>query len=406
MRLIHLLGCLLAASSVIVNASGLRHLKRQDHNAATPSSEANLHLLDGSAKCLDGSPAGFYHRLQSAKSSSWIVHFQGGGYCYNAQTCLQRSTTDLGSSLNWPQVQNFSGFLSADPAVNPHFYDWNVIFIQYCDGAFFASNRGDQPINVSGGQQLYLSGKNIVENTFSTLLNDFGMNGAEEIIITGCSAGGVAVFLHLDWIRALIPANIRVVGFADSGFFLDIPNYKGEYIWGPVHASGMALHNATFVDDDCLAAENESYRCSLSQYAAQYVQTPLFVMNSLADAYQMKYMLMLDCYYGGHALVNCSDEEMSAVHAFRTKMVADLKSSVLHGHSKKMNGAFLPTCVTHCGVIDPAGTPHFWENTVIHNVKLRDAFVHWYYKRPIVHNRVHRSLVDGQYPSEACDADF
>ena len=34
----------------------------------------------------------------------------------------------------------FSGFLSSNPEVNPDFYNWNVVFIKYCDGASFAGN--------------------------------------------------------------------------------------------------------------------------------------------------------------------------------------------------------------------------------------------------------------------------
>jgi hypothetical protein len=365
--------------------------------SASSSDETSLFLLSGTtAQCLDGSPAGFYHRLSRKRSrKSWIVHFEGGAYCPDAKSCIERSHTDLGSSINWPKSRNYSGFLSANPTVNPHFHNWNVIAIQYCDGAFYASDRADSPVNVSG-TDLWFRGKDIVVNVFDVLLNQLGMDKAKEVIISGCSAGGVGVFLHLDWIRQRIPSHIRVVGFPDSGFFLDIPNYKGQYIWGPVYASAMALHNVTFSNDECFATfpANESYKCALSQYVAPFVKTPLFVMNSLADSYQLVNLLMLDC-VRGHELVNCSNAELTAVHSFREKMISDLKQGVLEG--KSSNTVFLPTCVTHCGTSDPPDTPCFWQNTEIEEINLRTAFAHWYFGK-----RGAANLIDGPYPSDAC----
>ena len=32
------------------------------------------------------------------------------------------------------------GFLSGDKTVNPDFYEWNVAYIKYCDGASFAGD--------------------------------------------------------------------------------------------------------------------------------------------------------------------------------------------------------------------------------------------------------------------------
>ena len=35
---------------------------------------------------------------------------------------------------------SLGGFLSGDQTVNPDFYDWNVAYVKYCDGASFAGN--------------------------------------------------------------------------------------------------------------------------------------------------------------------------------------------------------------------------------------------------------------------------
>ena len=73
--------------------------------------------------------------------SKWIVHLEGGGWCYNEDECAQRSRTPLGSSKSWAPTFEPQGFLSDNASANADFYDWNVVFVKYCDGASFAGNR-------------------------------------------------------------------------------------------------------------------------------------------------------------------------------------------------------------------------------------------------------------------------
>ena len=70
-----------------------------------------------------------------------IIHFEGGGWCVDENDCLKRSRTALGSSKYWYSSYDLSiGFLSDNKEVNPNFYDWNVAFVNYCDGLSFTGN--------------------------------------------------------------------------------------------------------------------------------------------------------------------------------------------------------------------------------------------------------------------------
>lgn len=91
--------------------------------------------------CLDGSPPGYYirHGMDSG-SNKWILHMEGGAWCYNSKDCYNRSQTDLGSSKSWPKNTALNGFLSDNKKINPDFYNWNIVYLMYCDGASFASN--------------------------------------------------------------------------------------------------------------------------------------------------------------------------------------------------------------------------------------------------------------------------
>ncbi len=46
------------------------------------------------------------------------------------------------------------------------------------------------------------------------------MSKATDVVISGCSAGGLATYLHVDLWHSLFPSSTKVVGMPDSGFFL------------------------------------------------------------------------------------------------------------------------------------------------------------------------------------------
>ena len=95
-------------------------------------------VLQG-AVCLDGSPPGYYIRPGYGNGTDkWILHLGGGGWCFNESDCYNRSMTELGSSKNWPPSHALNGFLSDNSTVNPEFFNWNIVYLMYCDGASFA----------------------------------------------------------------------------------------------------------------------------------------------------------------------------------------------------------------------------------------------------------------------------
>jgi len=65
---------------------------------------------------------------------------EGGGWCYDEDECVARSKTPLGSSKFWGPTAVGTGFLSDNQTENPDFYNWNVAYIKYCDGASFTGN--------------------------------------------------------------------------------------------------------------------------------------------------------------------------------------------------------------------------------------------------------------------------
>lgn len=184
--------------------------------------------LNSSAKCIDGSAPAFYFRKGINEGlSKWLVYFEGGGWCYDLKLCEIRSKNHYGSSGSYSRCETqdrVNEFLSSNERENPLFYNWNMVHVKYCDGSSYA---GDRDV-VYNGRTLYFRGRHNREQTIRAVLS-MGMRSGKEIVIAGCSAGGLAIYLGLDQMAGLIKqvnpsAVIRGVSF--SGFFFDHTSTK------------------------------------------------------------------------------------------------------------------------------------------------------------------------------------
>ncbi|PWZ20999.1 hypothetical protein Zm00014a_022791 [Zea mays] len=144
------------------------------------------------AVCLDGSaPAYHLARGSGSGENSWLVHFEGGGWCNNVTTCLQRKRTRLGSSKEMATQIAFSGILSDTPDDNPasnaeflckpwkpDFYNWNKVKVRYCDGSSFTGDVEE----VDPATKLHYRGARIWQAVMDDLLAK-GMDKAENVCI-------------------------------------------------------------------------------------------------------------------------------------------------------------------------------------------------------------------------------
>ena len=73
----------------------------------------------------------------------------------------------------------------------------------------------DNPV-VQNGTTLYFRGFPILKATIQSLL-DRGMSNAQEVILTGSSAGGLATYIHADYVASLLPQSVKYRALADAG---------------------------------------------------------------------------------------------------------------------------------------------------------------------------------------------
>jgi len=264
-------------------------------------------LLDtkNGAVALDGSPARLY--LQEGvgeDSSKYILFFEGGGWCESVQDCAARSLTALGSSKFESSGYSGRDLLQNNCTVNPYFCNWSKVYAQYLDGISRSSDV-DEPVHWEN-QTIYFRGHRILEETISTLLLPNGPGAglpslakAPRLLVTGSSAGGLTTYLHIDEISNLVKEvnpSIDVRAVPEVGFFIDAESiWQGSHIYTDVYARTASIGNVTArtVNENCAKntpLSNFSY-CFMAQYTYPYIESPIFIVNSMVDEWQTQNIL-------------------------------------------------------------------------------------------------------------------
>ena len=391
------------------------------------------------AVCLDGSPGGFYFApaKDPTLASSWILNVEGGGWCSSPETCAARAfgpTAHLGSSANWlpNMTAGTMGLFSTRPSLNPDLAGANHVYLKYCDGNSFASNR-DDPV-VVGGRRIYFRGKRLLSAILTTLLQPhFGLRKATDVLLSGCSAGGLAAYLHADDVGAFlakeVPGLRRYKMASDSGFFVDHRNIEGLAVYEEQMRSIFFLSNASAgVNRDCIAAQpaSEQWRCNLAQYTYRHVRSPTFVIQSALDSWQTacillgerirpdasfnpdgtvarkgfrrsyeffpncsastsvpvacgKCMAALPSKFAGDSMTclqqECDGDSFEAFAKFEADFVATItRAPTFH---KEGNGAFIHSCFSHC-----AGSGPSFATINVDETSMKDAFSAWWNGAP------------------------
>lgn len=253
-------------------------------------------IRDG-AVCLDGSPPAYYHRPGVGPNDrSWIIHFNGGAWCFDKKACIERSRSSLGSTKKLPKSPPIiQGINSPNPAINPDFYDWNLVWIVYCDGASFTGNL-ERPIISSGGDTIYMRGKRVIDAIINDLLFKLNFKNAESIVLTGSSAGSMAAIFQADYIASKFPENVPIKVLADAGYFVDTQPIGGKSLTN-MFRKVFEMQNASGgMNQECVHRfAREPWKCFLPAVATHFVKTPIYYLNSAYDIWSLIYFLGIDC---------------------------------------------------------------------------------------------------------------
>jgi hypothetical protein len=251
---------------------------------ATPAPSA-IHSLHSypRALCLDGSPA-VYYLSRGSNASSFLFFLEGGGWCQTLSECAERAKTNLGSSTSYAPTLDLST-INAPPSqrggecnghdafdrnasANPLFATWNFVYVPYCDGASFAGDNESA--------SLFFRGKAIREAVVADLRATAGLSEATHVVVSGCSAGGAAVYFHADWFADQLPhATTRAM--PDSGWFLD-GDYKRDNKSHCAPPYSRAARRAFFT-----TVQRTTRTAHSAWFSSSYCRRHCFVPPSLSD---------------------------------------------------------------------------------------------------------------------------
>jgi len=333
------------------------------------------------ARCLDGSPGVYYIRngiFGGAKK--WHIHHQGGGWCSNLGMCSARSKTIFGSSTTYPpRIPLGGGYFSMNSIINPMKHDWNIVLLRYCDGGSFSGSN--DTLTWYQGKRLWFRGKHILEAMQDDLLEFHGLRDASDVVISGCSAGGLATYLHVDkWADKLrkesTNPDLHVVGMPDSGWFLDRNSngYKNKMI------QVFALQNASAsLDPECLEKYSKKpWKCYFARYAAPLIRTPIFALQGEYDSWQI--------------FNDLGSTKKKKINAYGNAISKTMVKHLINGETQ--HGMFIDSCQHHCGG---------WSLFYINGTSQAQAFQDWYVNvttNKTVNNS--RSQQDEKFPCLSC----
>ncbi|KAH9687774.1 Pectin acetylesterase 8 [Citrus sinensis] len=273
---------------------------------------------------------------------------------------------------------NFTGILSNEQKFNPDFYDWNRVKVRYCDGASFT---GDVEA-VNPETNLHFRGARVFEAVMEDLLAK-GMKNAQNAILTGCSAGGLTSILHCNNFRALFPVDTRVKCFADAGYFVNVKDVSGASHIEEFYKQVVALHgSAKHLPASCTSRLSPGL-CFFPENVAGQIKTPLFIINSAYDSWQITNILVPDdadpkgtwssCKVD---IKTCSSTQLQTMQGFRVQFLNALAEL---GNSSS-RGMLIDSCYTHCRT----EYQEAWlsaDSPVLDKTPIAKAVGDWYYDR-------------------------
>ena len=370
-----------------------------------------VRLTHRDAICLDGNPGGYYiRRSQSTSSKKWALHHEGGGWCQMEQpyeswpnnNCIARANTTLGTLERDPKTKDWTSTLgcatcSPNATINPTTHDWNHVYIRYCDGGTFGGTLREPFVSKNADHHtVHFQGKHILEDVVASLSSRYGNDFIQgtEFVIGGSSAGGLAVYLHLDWWRSKLPSTAVVVGLADSGFFEDWKlnttsshSYDSDLRWG---FDNMNLS----VNEDCTRRAKEEGKeerkeegkekgteegkeerkekgkekgklasdCVFARNVLPHIETPIFMLQSIFDSWQLQWE---------HGITKIPN--FAALNAYGQQLKSSMMLALKEKKKETVIGGFVEQCFHHCT------TEELWTETPrINTLTPQQAFDQWY----------------------------
>ena len=326
--------------------------------ATTTLDLRSLSAVDSRAVCTDGSPAKYYFSAAAATAdataaSTWIVHLEGGGWCYDQASCAKRcpegTSAPLCSSNVYAPTRALQGVFHADDAT---LRAANKVFVPYCSSD---GHMGSNEKNPSEGYRF--RGAIILQAILRDLVTTQGLAAegtAHTIVWGGASAGARGAMVHLDFVAGMVAtaggdaSALHVLGFLDSPLWIDLPSINPAFPGFSVTTAGVFSQvNVTHVGAECARMHTgaDGWKCIFAQYRMPFLtNTPYLVVGSQDDLFQIDEDM-------GHAPRSQSEFAYASNFATQTRQLVHS----LHAADPSHHAVFSWACFNHAVSMSDSG---------------------------------------------------
>lgn len=248
----------------------------------------------GSTTCSDGSPFRFF--VRAADPTQLVFYLQGGGGCWNAQTCDPQGnptyTMTAIEELPAPSTDESGeepayGISAFNHPENP-FADHSFVFVPYCtgdvhigdrDAVYEAAATDDAPAReFTIHHRGYTNGRAALDWTYEHFL------GPETVFVTGSSAGSIPSPVYARHFAENYPA-ARVTALGDgAGGYRNLTDSRPHESWGTL----AALSHFENMND--VVSENFSFETLYIQAAKAHPDVMFARYDTAEDDVQLQFL--------------------------------------------------------------------------------------------------------------------
>ncbi|XP_019259631.1 PREDICTED: pectin acetylesterase 8-like isoform X2 [Nicotiana attenuata] len=243
--------------------------------------------------------------------------------------------------------------------------------------------------DVDPDTKLYYRGARI----FRAIMNDLsrkGMQTAENAILTGTSAGGLATILNCDKFKSLLPDDARVKCVADAAFFINAKTISGTYDIQDEYRRVVTLHGSVKNLPPSCTSIMEPSLCFFPRNVVPYVQTPLFIINSQYDSWQVNHIWVPKYLDPQHVWKNCNSHISNCT--FSQRMIiqgygVEFLKAFLGLTPSFTRGYFITSCYSHGEIV----WTNYWFSPTsprVLNKTIAKAVTDWYFNRAGFHQYI------------------
>ena len=342
--------------------------------------------LDNSynAKCLDGSNYRFnFIPGKNDGKNKFFLYFEGGGWCGQEtfgenfiESCFERAKTSMGTQIGYLSsiiISRLQRLISNKKKYNPNFYNWNKIFVRYCDGSSFISDKEYEKNNT----KIYMYGKKNLLGIINYLKIYHNFTNADSVILSGFSAGSFATLIYGNYIETLTTKKNNTYIISDSGFFYDVDPkierirklVKNAYKYAANKNEIINLFNY-YCDKDYI--KNEPWKCLCGGYFIHNINVPILSFQNLYDSWMTKVLNGNDCWFNKLYIKNCTEKQIEKIIKEGELIIEKIHKYPRHDHITLFYYRKLGHMLTYYNWI--------WDdkNYAIDGMTINDIIKEWY----------------------------